>query len=76
MNDPADIAVASLFVDSAVSAVDSLPPNWLAGQGWVEAPRRDLGDDLRRFGRPIPVLIDDTKPDPLLLVLLAATYRG
>jgi methyltransferase (TIGR00027 family) len=76
MTDPADIAVAKLFVEGSVSAGDVVTPNRLASHGWLEAPRRDLNDDLRRLGRPIPILTDDTRPDPLLLLLITAAYQG
>ncbi|WP_405056372.1 SAM-dependent methyltransferase [Kribbella sp. NBC_01505] len=74
ISDPADQAVAELFVNSDQGGPDAAPEKWLASRGW-QARVRDLVDEFAVQGRPVPYMFEPAKPDPFRVLLTSAVLE-
>lgn len=70
--DPGDRAVAEMMINADQGGPGVEPEEWLARHGWV-ARRRDLVDEFAAIGRPVPILFDPDRPDPMRAWLFTAT---
>ncbi|GII52736.1 putative S-adenosyl-L-methionine-dependent methyltransferase [Planotetraspora thailandica] len=75
ISDSGDRAVAELLTSSDQGGPGVEPEAWLSRHGWV-ARRRDLVEEMADLGRPVPVLFDTDRSDPLRSWLFTAALTA